>query len=58
MSAPLSALAAGPTMIDVFMNGTMTPNATQNATIAGQPLPSLAKPSAPRRKDGVYLDRL
>ena len=40
------------------MNGTMTPNATQNATIAGQPLPSLLKFSARRRNDGVYLSLL
>ena len=58
MSAPLSACAAGPTTIEVFMNGTMTPNATQNDTIAGQPLPSLANPSAPRRNEGEYLARL
>jgi hypothetical protein len=58
MSAPLSACATGPTMIEVFMNGTMTPKPTQNETIAGQPLPSLVNPSAPRRNDGVYLARL
>ena len=58
MSALLSTCATGPTTIEVFMNGTMTPKATQNDTIAGQPLPSLPNPSAPRRNDGRYLARL
>ena len=40
------------------MNGTMTPKATTNATIAGQPLPRFRKASARRRYDGLYLARL